>query len=66
MALVDYFNVTIHVSGVEESIAKGKPIIDSLYKAIMDIKFGIIPRMSHSERKVFSQSVNQSWIKKYK
>lgn len=64
MALVDYFNVTSPKMEVEEAIAKGKPIIKSLYKAIMDVPFGVIPKLSYSEKKVFSESGNQVWKKK--
>jgi len=64
MALVDYFNATNPKMEVEESITKGRPIITSLYKAIMDVPFNVIPKLNYSERKVFGESVSQVWTKK--
>ena len=39
MALVDYFNVSNPKLTAEETITRGKPIIESLFKTIMGIQF---------------------------
>jgi len=65
MALVDYFNATSPKMTIEESISKGRPIIENLYKVLMGIQYSHIPRLHYSERKLFKYSASKTWEKSY-
>ncbi len=77
MALVDYFNATNPKSTAEESMARGRPIIENLYKSIMllpmlyththDITIlgRKVPKLTYSEKRVFRASTGTTWKKGY-